>query len=94
MKFVTVRELRSRTADVWASLGDEDVVLTSNGRPLAVLVPVEEGELEATLDGIRRGRAQAALSRIRSAAARSGASAMSAEEINREIAETRRSRRR
>jgi prevent-host-death family protein len=94
VKFVTVRELRARTAEVCASLGDDDVVLTSNGRPLAVLVPIEGDELEATLDGIRRGRAQAALSRIRRAAARTGTSTLSERDIEREIADSRRSRRR
>jgi len=40
MRLVSIRELRNRTADVVAAVeGGERVVLTSNGRPIADVVP-------------------------------------------------------
>jgi len=40
MRSVSIRELRNRTADVIASVeAGERVVLTSNGRPIADVVP-------------------------------------------------------
>lgn len=92
MRFVSVRELRNQTADVWSSLDREDIVLTSNGRPLAVLVAVPEGELDTTLALVRRARAQAALTRLRREAARSGAATITQEEIDEEVAGARRVR--
>jgi prevent-host-death family protein len=94
VRFVTVRELRSRSAEIWPTLADDDVVLTNNGRPLAVLVPVQEDELEATIESIHRGRALRALSRIRRQAARSGLANLTAADIDREVESVRRNRRR
>ena len=38
MRFITVRELRSRSAEIWRRLADEpDMVITSNGKPVAIL---------------------------------------------------------
>ena len=93
MRFVTVRELRNSAADVWESLDRDDVVLTSNGKPLGVIVRVEDGDLELTLANIRRARAAAALSRLRAQAAASGADAMTEAQIDAEIRASRRARR-
>ena len=47
MRFVTVRELRSRSAEVWRRLADEqEMVITSNGKPLAILSAVSPEDLE------------------------------------------------
>lgn len=43
MKFITVRDLRARPAKIWEDLGkEENIVITSNGRPLALLTGVDE----------------------------------------------------
>ena len=65
MRFISVRELRNAPSEVWDALEQEDLVLTSNGRPKAVLVRVEGDDLERTVQVIRRARAQAAVSRLR-----------------------------
>jgi antitoxin (DNA-binding transcriptional repressor) of toxin-antitoxin stability system len=63
----------------------EDLVLTANGKPIAMLLGVEEDELEDTAQAIRQARAQLALSRMRKKAASIGTDKMSLAEINAEI---------
>ena len=85
MRFVSIRELRNQPGAVWAKLGREDMVLTSNGKPVGVLVGVEEDDLELTLDTLRQCRASLAVSRMRKMAAETGTHKMSRQEIEREI---------
>lgn len=92
MRFVTVRELRSSSARILRELAEGEVVITSNGKPVAILTPTSEGEVEEELRSLRRARALAVLERMQSAAARSGRVAPDSVEIEREITETRRSR--
>ena len=93
MKFLSVRELRNRPGQVRDMVSDEDVVLTVNGKPVAVLVGVREGDLEETLTLLRRGRAQAAVSRMRRTAQEQGASALTADDVETEIRAARNERR-
>ena len=94
MRFVTVRELRAGTAQLWAELPEEgEVVVTNNGRPVAILTPVDEAGLEAALSSIRRARAGAALDRIQRASLARGGDKISDAEIEAEIAAVRASRR-
>ena len=72
MKFLSTRELRNRPGAVRELAQKEDLVLTANGKPIAMLLGIEEGELEETARLIRQARAQRALSRIRRQAARRG----------------------
>jgi antitoxin (DNA-binding transcriptional repressor) of toxin-antitoxin stability system len=72
MKFVSTRELRNRPGFVRELAQKEDLVLTANGKPIAMLLGIEEGELEETARVIRQARAQRALSRMRRQAARRG----------------------
>lgn len=93
MKYVSVRELRNRPGRVWSALSKDDLVLTASGKPVGVLVGVDETRLDDTVDAIRRARAVLAVSRIRRRAAETGADRLSMAEINREIAKARRRRR-
>lgn len=72
MKFLSTRELRNRPGFVRELAQKDDLVLTVNGKPIAMLLGVEEGELEETVRAVRQVRAQRALSRMRRAAARRG----------------------
>ena len=57
MKFVTVRDLRGQPRKVWKDLETEkDLVLTSNGKPMAILTSVDESTLEDRLAALRRAR--------------------------------------
>ena len=52
MKFITVRDLRGRSGQVWSTLARErEVILTSNGKPIAILSAVSEETLEESLRG-------------------------------------------
>jgi prevent-host-death family protein len=95
MKFVSVRDLRNTPSDVWEALEEGgDVVLTANGRPKALVVRVDEEDLESTVVALRRARAQVAVSRMRSGARSSGADRLSVGEIDAEIKGARKARHR
>lgn len=74
-------------------LSKDDVVLTASGKPMGVLLGVDETRLDDTVAAIRRARAILAVSRMRRRAAETGKDRMSMAEINREIAAVRRRRR-
>jgi prevent-host-death family protein len=86
MKFISIRELRNQTAMIQQSVAEEPLTLTSNGKPFALLVRLEESEDPTELERlIRRARAQWAISRMRKRARGAGLDAMSADEIEAEI---------
>jgi len=90
MEFITVRDLRTRPGQIWDKLRQQrDLILTSNGRPIAVLSHIDEGGLEETLASLHRARAQAALARLRADAAAQSLDHLSADEIEAEIAAAR-----
>jgi len=94
MKFLSVRDLRSKSAEVWKGLtAEREMVVTSNGRPIAILSAVTEENLEETLSAIRRSRAVAAVSEIQRQSVQRGKDALTPEEIDAEIADVRRARR-
>lgn len=92
MKYVSVREFRNWPGRVWSTLSKGDVVLTANGKPMGVLVGVDETRLDDTVEAIRRAKAILAVSRIRRKAAETGTDRISMAEINREIRKVRRRR--
>lgn len=94
MKFLTTREVRNNPSRFREDVEREDVVLTVGGRPFAIAIGVDEGEVEETLDMLRRLRALRAMGRAQDRAAERGLAGLSAEEIDREIREARESRRR
>ena len=94
MRFVTIRELRSRTASIRQDLAEaREIVLTANGRPFAVMTPVNSETVEEELRAIRRARTRAASDGLRAAARTAGAAPVTMEEIDAEIAAARRARR-
>ena len=90
MKFISVRELRNRPGGVWKELGEGELVLTANGKPVGVLIGVPEGDLEQTLAVLRRSRAALAVSRMREHAAEAGLDQLDKTEIESEIRAARR----
>lgn len=94
MKFVTIRDLRTKTAAIRKDLEQErEIVLTANGRPFAVMTPVGSDTVEDEIRAIRRARAKAAVERIRAQAKARGLDELTAKEIDTLIAEARRARR-
>ncbi len=90
MKFVSSREIRVNPRPVFeaAEEGDE-VVITSRGKPVALLLGISGEDLDEMVRFVRRARAQAAVSRMRKAAAREDSESMSREEIEQEISAAR-----
>ena len=94
MKFVTIRDFRTKTADIRKDLDSEqEIVLTANGRPFAILAKVDEDTFEAKLAALRRARARDLLDRIRARARQQGTDKLTMAEIDAEIARARRERR-
>ncbi len=95
MKFITVRELRGRSGQVWNKLARErDIILTSNGKPIAILSAVSEETLEESLTAVRRARAVAAVEQLQRQSVRIGTDKLSPAEIADEIRASRKARRR
>jgi len=95
MRFITVRDLRGRPGQVWSKLSREkEVILTSNGKPIAILSAVSEENLEGALMALRQARAIAAVERMQSASIAAGKDRLTPEEIETEIAAVRKARRR
>jgi antitoxin (DNA-binding transcriptional repressor) of toxin-antitoxin stability system len=93
MKTVTIRDLRTRPRQVRESLeGEREAVLTANGRPVAVLVPVDAGTIDETLETLRRARGLEALAAIRRASRERGLDRLSNRDIDAVIARVRRGR--
>ena len=94
MDFISVRELRSRSAAVWEALDSQRrMVVTSNGKPIAFLVATSPEIFDSTLEALQQAEALQALESIRQSARESGAAELSLDEIDAEIAAARAARR-
>ncbi len=93
MKLIAIQDLK-RPRQLKARLqAEKELLLTSDGRPVAVMVNVDElDDPDLLAQALRDTRSRLALSRIRDAATESGAAKLNLEEINREIAAVRKSR--
>jgi antitoxin (DNA-binding transcriptional repressor) of toxin-antitoxin stability system len=93
MKFLSVRELRGNAAKVWAELPTErEMVITNNGRPVAILTTVGESDVEESLSAIRRARAESAVTLLQKRSVEQGLDRLGQEEIEAEINLVRRNR--
>jgi len=86
MKFITVRDMRTSPARIWKELPEEkEMVITHNGKPIALLTPLSDSNLEETLSELRRARAISAVKEMQRKARKEGIAKMPIEEINAEI---------
>lgn len=93
MKFVSVRDLRSKSADIWRDLPVErEMVVTSNGRPVAVLAAVNESNLEESLTAFRRARAVEAVAALQRGSVERGGNSLTNADVEAEIAAVRTAR--
>lgn len=93
MKFMTVREMRGGGAALWRELPEEkEVVITSNGRPVAIMTSVDGQDFEQSLADIRRARAMRAATAMQEASVRRGTDRMTMAEIDAVIADVRKKR--
>ncbi|MCL6558825.1 MAG: type II toxin-antitoxin system prevent-host-death family antitoxin [Firmicutes bacterium] len=93
MKFITIRDLKFKSSEVWRRLeAEKDLVVTSNGRPIAILTGINENNLEESLAALRRSRAVLAVNKLQLQSVEKGKDKFSMDEIEAEIDAVRRGR--
>ena len=93
MKFLSVRDLRGKSAEIWKRLpGEREMIITNNGRPIAILAAVNESNLEESLAAFRQARAVEAVASLQRRSVDQGTDKISMGEIEEEIKAVRRKR--
>jgi antitoxin (DNA-binding transcriptional repressor) of toxin-antitoxin stability system len=93
MKFLSVRDLRGKSAEVWKELPNErEMIITSNGRPIAILAAISESNLEESLAAFRQARAVEAVASLQRRSADQGTDKITMGEIDAEIKSVRKKR--
>jgi len=84
MRFIQIRDLRP--AKIWEQLADErEMVITAQGKPIAILSSVSDADWEETLAAFRRVRAIQAVDDLQKQSVENGLDKMDLKEVNREI---------
>jgi antitoxin (DNA-binding transcriptional repressor) of toxin-antitoxin stability system len=93
MEFVSVRDLRGRSASIWRKLPKERyIVITSKGKPIAILTPTSSSELEESLSALRAARALQAVASMQMKAQEEGLDKTTLQEVNDIISKVRKER--
>jgi len=86
VKFLSVRDLKTKSSQVWKELpGQKEMIVTSNGRPIAILSSINENNIEQVLTAFRHARATNAVASIQYQSTENGTDKISMDEINAEI---------
>ena len=84
MEFLSVRELRASSRNMWQKLSyDGKMVITNNGKPAALLLDISNEDLEETLMTLQQVKAMRLFNRMRAEAESRGF--LSEKEIDAEI---------
>ena len=84
MRFISIRDLQP--SKVWEQLADErEMVITAQGKPIAILSYVSDANWEETLAALRRVRAIQAVDELQKQSVENGLDKIDLEEVNREI---------
>ncbi|MCL2486035.1 MAG: type II toxin-antitoxin system Phd/YefM family antitoxin [Oscillospiraceae bacterium] len=90
MNFITVRDLRTAPKTVWDTLKEKkEIVITNNGRPSALMIPVTEANFDDILATVRQVNAMRIVNRMQRQSVKAGLGGMSLGDINAEIAAAR-----
>jgi antitoxin (DNA-binding transcriptional repressor) of toxin-antitoxin stability system len=90
MKFVSVKDFKTSPAAIWKALPTErEMVVTNNGKPIALLIPVNDEMLEDTVTAIRRSKALIAIKKMQEISVSLGNNKMTLEKINAVIKDVR-----
>jgi antitoxin (DNA-binding transcriptional repressor) of toxin-antitoxin stability system len=93
MKFISVRDLRSKSAQVWNQLPQErEMIITSNGRPIAIIAAISDSSLEESLSAFRQARAIEAVASLQRQSVEMGNDKITMDEIEAEIKAVRKKR--
>lgn len=90
MDYVTVRELRDKSGEIWQRVEEgEEFVITRNGKPFALLVHTEPAAVEERLRALRAAQFGDLLRRLQAQAVDAGTAGMNEAAIQAEIAAAR-----
>ena len=93
MKFLSVRDLRGKSAQIWKELpAEREMIVTNNGRPIAILAAITEANLEESLSAFRRSHAVEAIVSLQQRSVEKGTDKISLDDINAEIKSVREKR--
>jgi len=93
MRFMSVRDLRNQSGEVWKKLKkDKEIVITSRGKPVALLTEVKEENLEEYILTLKKVKAFIAMEKMQRKSLKYGLDKWSKEEIEREIQAVRKER--
>jgi len=93
MKFISVRDLRSKSAQVWKQLPEErEMIITSNGRPIAIIAATKDSDVETSLSAFRQARAVEAVASLQRRSVEMGNDKITMDEIDAEIKAVRKKR--
>ena len=93
MKFISVRDLRGKSAQVWKELPQErEMIITSNGRPIAIIAAISDSNLEESLSAFRQARAVEAVASLQRRSVEMGNDKITMDGIDAEIKAVRKKR--
>jgi len=93
MDFFTFRDLKVAPKKVRDTLNTEsEVVITSNGKPSVLMIPIDETNFDEVLATVRQVSAMRTVTRMQLSAVKAGLNKLSLEEINAEISAAREKR--
>lgn len=93
MEFVSVRDLRGKSASIWRKLPIERyIVITSKGKPIAILTSTSSSELEKSLFALRTAQALQAVTSMQMKAMEEGLDGTTLDDVNEIIRRARKER--
>ena len=73
MNFYSMRDLRTESKNMWQDLSKgNEVILTNNGKPSAIVIDIPEGGFDEAIQAIRQAKAMIALNNMRQKATKEG----------------------
>ncbi|GHU79821.1 hypothetical protein AGMMS49992_32240 [Clostridia bacterium] len=83
MTFYSIRDFRNSSKRVWETLDTrQDVLITNNGKPKAIMLPVSEDDFEDVMSMLIQVRALRAVHNLQAASVVAGLDGMSMDDID------------
>ena len=90
MKFITVRDFRTYPKKIWDDLTKEnEMIITNNGKPIALLTPISDSNIEDTLKAMRQVKAKMSIENMWDISTKNKNYKLSGKQINKIISESR-----
>jgi antitoxin (DNA-binding transcriptional repressor) of toxin-antitoxin stability system len=90
MRFITVKDFRTSSSAIWEKLPIErEMIITNNGKPIALLTPLTDKTLEDTISAVRRASAINAVKKMQEISRGLGNDMLTNDDINAIITDTR-----